>query len=51
MKGILEAAKKGADMSSIWTSEISWISVLGNLVENSRIPSLENNFKEMGRIA
>ena len=51
MKGVLEVAKKGADMSSISISEISWISMQGNLVENSRTPSLENNFKEIGRIA
>ena len=29
---------------------MSWILILGNLVKNSRIPSVENNFKEIGRI-
>ena len=47
MKGALEVA----DVSLITISEMSWISVLGNFKENPRIPSLENDFKEIGRIA
>ena len=30
---------------------ISISEILGNIVENLKSPSLENNFKEMGRIA
>ena len=37
-------------MSLIAISELPWISIPGNLVENSRMPSLENNLKEMARI-
>ena len=37
-------------MSSTSISEMSRISILGNFVENLRIPSLKNNFKEMGGI-
>ena len=32
-------------MSLISISQLPRISILGNLVENSRIPSLQNNFK------
>ena len=48
MKGVLEEAKKCAGMSSISISEMPWISILRNLVENwnSKISSLENSFKE-----
>ena len=51
MKCALEVGKQCADMSSVSTSEMSEISVLVNLVENSRIPSLQNNFNEMWHIA
>ena len=51
MKGVLEVVKKCAGMSLILISEFPWIWILGNLVENSRMPSLENDFKEMRRIA
>ena len=51
MKCVWEVAKKCADMSLVLISEFPWISILGNLVENSRMPFLENDFKEMRRIA
>ena len=38
-------------MSLISISELPWLSILENLVGNSRIPSLENNFKEMESVA
>ena len=40
-----------ANMSVINISIWDVMNILGNLLENSRIPSLENNFKEMGQIA
>ena len=55
MKGVLEVVKKKekrcVDMSSISIPEMSRISILWNLVQNSKIPLLENNFKEIGRVA
>ena len=38
-------------MTLISISELPRISIVGNLVENSRMSSLENKFKEMGRTA
>ena len=60
MKSVLEVKKQEnnnnnnkicADMPSISISEMSWMSILRNLVENSRMPSLKNNSKEIGRTA
>ena len=60
MKSVLEVKKQEnnnnnnkicADMPSISISEMSWMSILRNLVENSRIPSLKNNSNEIGRTA
>ena len=42
--------KNNANMSVININIRDVMNILGNL-ENSRIPSLENNFKEMGQIA
>ena len=38
-------------MASISISKMSRIPILKSIVENSRIPSLENSFKEMVSIA